>query len=78
MDPASERGVGEAVRLAVRLGLLFPGRTVALTLAATIVLLVATALFAVLATFAVAYVLVLAAVVVLPAADRLDVLERRR
>ena len=57
---------------------MFPGRTIALTMAAALVLLLATVLFAILATIAMAWVAILASLVVLPAADRLTALEGRR
>lgn len=76
MDPAApDRSVGSAVRLAVRVALLFPGRAVALTAVAAVVLFLATVLFAVLATFAMAWIALLASAVVLPAADRLVAFE---
>lgn len=79
LDPAApDRKVGTALRLGARVALVFPGRTVALTLLAALVLLVATVLFAVLATVAMAWLAILASVVVLPAADRLTALEGHR
>lgn len=79
LDPAApDRSVGTALRLGARVALVFPGRAVALTLLAGVVLLVATVLFAVLATVAMAWLAIFASVVVLPAADRLTTLEGHR
>jgi hypothetical protein len=79
LDPAApDRNIRTALRLGARVALVFPGRTIALTMAAALVLLLATVLFAILATIAMAWVAILASLVVLPAADRLTALEGRR